>query len=82
MKKAKLTKAEERLLSELSFREDGPKELVVNPYSGRGIELEPAAVALYDFIKGCEMTGNWKDFDRGRYLFAKLWPEAYMTLLD
>ena len=82
MKRPKLTEKEERLIEELEFDESAPAVTVTNPFSGRSARLEPAAVALYDFVKGCEMLGNWKDFDEGRYLFAKLWPEAYMTLLD
>ena len=56
-------------------------EVVVNKWSGARVLLEPRAVALYDFIKGCEITGC-KDFDQARYLFAELWPDAYSKLLD
>ena len=66
----KLTKAQEKLLSEL---EVGTKsEKITNPNSGKTCTLEPLAVALYDFIKGCEITRNYKDFDKARYLFCEL----------
>ena len=80
MKTDKLSKKEKELLKELEIF---PKsEVVVNPFSGVACTLEPTAVALYDFIKGCENLGNYTDFDLARELFIKLWPEEYSTLLD
>jgi len=56
---------------------------VENPYSGDKCMLEPVAVAIYDFIKGCEMTGRYgRDFNRARNTFCENWPDEYMTLLD
>ena len=33
---------------------------VQNPYSGEGCVLKPDAVAVYDWVKGCEALGNVK----------------------
>ena len=76
----KLNKTEQKLVDSLHI--GSCTEAVVNPYSGVREVLTPLGVALYDYIKGCEMTGNYKNFDTARYLFAKLYPTAYMQLLD
>lgn len=77
----KLNKTQQRIISDLEIGDKS--EVVINPYSQRSCELHPIAVALYDFIKGCEITGNYgKDFDQARYAFAELWPNEYMILLD
>lgn len=85
-KAIKLTSAEQKLLDSLEVGTQS--ETVFNPLSGAREILEPQAVALYDFIKGLELMihqGKIKDirtFDRARYLFLKLYPDAYMNLLD
>ena len=76
----KYNKTEQKLVDSLHLGQT--TEAVVNPYSGAREVLTPLGVALYDYIKGCEMTGNYKNFDTARYLFAKLYPSEYMTLLD
>jgi hypothetical protein len=55
---------------------------VQNPYSGESALLEPEEVAVYDYIKGCEMMGDYDGVRRGLDWFARKNPEAYMTLLD
>lgn len=55
---------------------------VANPYSGESVELEPIEIAVYDFIKGCEATGMWDEFDEAIVWFRNKNPSAYMTLLD
>jgi len=56
---------------------------IENPYSGAKCTLEPVAIAIYDFIKGCEVTGKYgRDFDKARDTFCENWPDEYMTLLD
>ena len=77
---AKLNKTQEKIIAGLEIGENF--EVVTNPYSGVSVKLSPTAVALYDYIKGCEITGNYKFFDQARYAFNTLWPEAYMNLLD
>jgi hypothetical protein len=76
----KLNKTEQKLVDQLHLGQT--TEAVVNPYSGVRVVLTPLGVALYDYVKGCEMTGNYKNFDTARYLFAKLYPSEYMQLLD
>ena len=61
---------------------DAEPEEITNPYSGESCILVPEAIALYDYIKGCEMVENWKELTRGLSVFAKHWPKEYMILLD
>lgn len=76
----KLNKTEQKLVDQLHLGQT--TEAIVNPFSGVRVVLVPLGVALYDYIKGCELTGNYKNFDTARYLFAKLYPSEYMQLLD
>ena len=77
----KLNKTQLRIMDQLTIGSD--YETVTNPYTGVEVVLSPTQVAIYDFIKGCEMMGNLgNDFDQARYLFADLSSEAYMNLLD
>ena len=76
----KLNKTEQKLVDQLEIGQH--EEQVTNPFSGVEVVLEPLGVALYDYIKGCELTGSYTHFDTARYLFAKLYPTAYMQLLD
>ena len=55
---------------------------VTNPFSGESCMLTPAAVAVYDTIKGCEMVGDYKTVRKGLDWFAENFPSEYMTLLD
>ena len=55
---------------------------VRNPFSGETIVLTPEEVAVYDYIKGCEMMADYKGVRKGLEWFSKQNPEAYMTLLD
>lgn len=57
-------------------------EAVQNPFSGESVGLEPEAVALYDYIKGCEMMQRYEGMEKGLSIFRTRWPEEYMTLLD
>lgn len=56
--------------------------LVKNPFSGESVMLTPEAVAVYDTIQGCEMTGNYKMIRKGLDWFRKHYPAEYMILLD
>ena len=56
--------------------------LVKNPFSGESVMLTPEAVAVYDTIQGCEMTGNYKMIRKGLDWFRKHYPAEYMVLLD
>jgi len=80
MKNINLNKTEQKLIESLHLGQC--TEAIVNPFSGVRVVLPPLGVALYDYIKGCELLGNYTDFDTARYLFAKLYPSEYMELLD
>jgi hypothetical protein len=55
---------------------------VENPFSGESVMLSPDEVAVYDYIKGCELIGNYKGVRKGLDWFREHNCEAYMTLLD
>ena len=55
---------------------------VENPFSGESIMLEPDEVAVYDYLKGCELIGDYKGLQKGIDWFIKNNSEAYMVLLD
>ena len=55
---------------------------VQNPFSGESATLSPDEVAVYDYIKGCELMRDYDGVRKGLDWFARANPEAYMTLLD
>ena len=55
---------------------------VENPFSGESIMLSPDEVAVYDYLKGCELIGDYKNLQKGIDWFIKNNTKAYMTLLD
>ena len=55
---------------------------VQNPYSGETATLTPEEVAVYDYIKGCELVGDYEGVRKGLDWFSEKNPDAYMTLLD
>lgn len=55
---------------------------VANPFSGETAVLDPEEVAVYDYIKGCELMRDYDGVRRGLDWFSRKNPEAYMTLLD
>ena len=55
---------------------------VQNPFSGETAELTPEEVAVYDYLKGCELIGDYTSLRRALDWFSRKNPEAYMTLLD
>ena len=55
---------------------------VENPFSGEYIMLEPEEVAVYDYLKGCELIGDHKGLRKCLDWFIKNNTEAYMVLLD
>lgn len=55
---------------------------VRNPFSGESAVLSPEEVAVYDYLKGCEMMGDYKGLRKALEWFMKHNAEAYMTLLD
>ena len=57
-------------------------EVVANPFSGEKITLNPTEVAVYDYLKGCEMLGQTKDLRLCIDWFIENNIKAYSTLLD
>jgi hypothetical protein len=55
---------------------------VENPFSGETATLTPEEVAVYDYIKGCELIGDYEGVRKGLDWFSRNNPEAYMVLLD
>ena len=76
----KLNKEEKALFDDLCIGTE--KEIIENPFSNEKVELCPEAVALYDYIRGCEATGNHDGFHTALDIFIKNWPKEYMILLD
>lgn len=61
--------------------DEAPVE-VANPFSGATAVLTPEEVAVYDYVKGCELVGDYDGVRKGLDWFSQKNPEAYMTLLD
>jgi hypothetical protein len=63
---------------------DNPtKELTIqNPYSNDSVKLPAFAVAIYDTIKGAEMTEDYDIVQQGISWFQKNFTKEYMVLLD
>ena len=57
-------------------------EVVTNPFSGASIELKPEEVAVYDYLKGCELLGDYKMLRKCIDWFIDNNMKAYMVLLD
>jgi hypothetical protein len=55
---------------------------VQNPFSGESYTLTPEEVSVYDYLKGCELIGDYKGVRKGLEWFMQKNPEAYMVLLD
>ncbi len=55
---------------------------VRNPFSGEAYTLTPEEVAVYDYLKGCELMGDYDGVRKGIDYFMTRNPEAYMVLLD
>ena len=57
-------------------------EEVKNPYSSQSCTLPLFAVAVYDMIKGAEVTKDYGLVRKGIDWFQKNFVEEYYTLLD
>lgn len=71
---------EKEILDGLILKDE--PEIVTNPYSGKSVELEPLAVAMYDLIKGCELLGDHNTMRTAISMFIDRWPKEYFILLD
>ena len=75
-----MTKIQQDLLDSLILGDCS--EIVTNPYSEDFCELEPLAVALYDYIKGCEHLKEYTKMKLALDIFYEKWPTEYFILLD
>jgi hypothetical protein len=55
---------------------------IANPYTGETVTLTPEEIAVYDLIKGAEMTGQYSMLRKGLDWFIENNGKAYMVLLD
>ena len=55
---------------------------VSNPFSGEKVKLKPTAIAVYDCIKGAEMTEDLDIVGKGIAWLQGHYPKEYMVLLD
>jgi hypothetical protein len=70
-----------QLFPGITIMDSEPAE-VRNPFSGETCTLTPEELAVYDYLKGCELMGDYNGVRNGLAWFASKNPEAYMTLLD
>ena len=56
--------------------------MVENFFSGETVMLTPDEVAVYDYLKGCELVGDYRMLRKALDWFREHNAEAYMTLLD
>ncbi len=66
------------------FMGDNPTKTltIMNPYSNDSAVLPAFAVAIYDTIKGAEMTEDYDIVRKGLDQFKKNFAREYMMLLD
>ena len=76
-----MAKSIQKLFPGIQVYDKQPVE-VRNPFSGDVIKLTPEEVAVYDYLKGCEMMGDYKMLRRAIDWFVENNIQAYMTLLD
>jgi hypothetical protein len=74
-------KTVQELFPGIQIYDEAPVE-VQNPFSGECAILSPEEVAVYDYLKGCELMGDYTSLRRALDWFSRKNPEAYMTLLD
>jgi len=65
----------------ITIMDSEPAE-VRNRFGGESIVLQPEELAVYDYLMGCEMMGDYKGLRKGLDWFMENNPEAYMVLLD
>ena len=65
------------------YRLDGEKDVEIqNPFSGEKATVPGYAAAVYDVIKGAEVTHNYDMVQKGCDWFSRNFPKQYMVLLD
>ena len=75
-----MNKTQQEILDQLEIGED--YEDITNPFSGVTVQLDPRGVALYDYIHGAALLGLGVEQIQAKMLFAELYPEYYMILID
>ena len=53
-----------------------------NPFSGEKATVPGYAAAVYDVIKGAEVTHKYDMVEKGLAWFRRKFPDQYMVLLD
>lgn len=83
----KITKKQSKILH--GYKVGSENETITNPYSKISVELCPEAVAMYDIIRGCEisLSNHYSEeceelFYTARDVFRKNWPREFMALID
>jgi hypothetical protein len=76
-----MNKSITELFPGIQIYDSSPVE-VANPYTGETVTLTPEEVAVYDLIKGSEMTGKYDLLQKGLDWFIENNGHAYMILLD
>lgn len=83
----KITKKQQRIID--GYKVGSENETITNPYSKISVVLCPEAVAMYDIIRGCEISlhNSYNEkteelFYTARDIFRANWPEEYMALID
>ena len=62
---------------------DGEKDVVLaNRFSGEKATVPGYAAAVYDVIKGAEVTHHYDLVEKGCDWFSRNFPKQYMVLLD
>ena len=65
------------------YRLDGERDVELqNPFSGEKATVPGYAAAVYDVIKGAEVTHIYDIVEKGLAWFRRKFPDQYMVLLD
>ena len=65
------------------YRLDGEQDVELqNPFSGEKATVPGYAAAVYDVIKGAEVTHHYDLVEKGCDWFSRNFPKQYMVLLD
>lgn len=80
-KEKQMTKTIFQIFPGIKIMDSEPVE-VRNPFSGETCMLTPEEVAVYDYLKGSELMGDYASVRKGINWFIENNAEAYMTLLD
>lgn len=73
---------DKEIIKGISLMVGEKNEKIANPYSGVEVKLKPDEVAVYDFIKGCEILKDYKNLRKGLDWFMENNADAYFKLLD